>query len=383
MQTSNFVADAVLSSLQPAAVALGRLASHGLSSSVSDITVAQNALNITPSFAFDAIADALLNAERAVLDRSAAAAAPLQVDKEGHGALPITWVSTEQMLLAAADAQSDGTRPLIAIFRSAGAGRFSEIDKSVLRVALASEVSRPAAASAPVARGPEQLAIAAANAVDVPLFVLDRDQTVLMHNRAATEWLDADDRFAVRNDRLIVWSKEIEGPLRAGLQAVLSGERTEPVLIMCRAEVGGAVPQAQLMLALTVSPDAADIAILSVVRPKTTMPLAEHALAALGLTSAERRLAACLVAGMTVRQAAEHCNVRELSARSYLKRVFDKLGIRRQSELMSLAIALTPRILFADDAAKATHDAARAALPAASATERRGRRANPLTSPSA
>jgi DNA-binding NarL/FixJ family response regulator len=53
-----------------------------------------------------------------------------------------------------------------------------------------------------------------------------------------------------------------------------------------------------------------------------------------GLTIAESRLAATLAEGLTLEAAATECGVTVSSARTYLKSVFSKLGVSRQSELV-------------------------------------------------
>ena len=55
-----------------------------------------------------------------------------------------------------------------------------------------------------------------------------------------------------------------------------------------------------------------------------------------GLTRAEARLVALLVAGRTLEQAAAELSITSNTARAYLKRVFWKTGVSRQSELVRL-----------------------------------------------
>jgi DNA-binding CsgD family transcriptional regulator len=74
-----------------------------------------------------------------------------------------------------------------------------------------------------------------------------------------------------------------------------------------------------------------------------------EALRLLGLTKAEARVAALVGAGHSRREAAEALGISEWTAREALKRVFSKLGISRQSELVKLVhrlavLAQSPRI---------------------------------------
>ena len=62
-----------------------------------------------------------------------------------------------------------------------------------------------------------------------------------------------------------------------------------------------------------------------------------------GLTLAEARLAALLGAGSTVKAAAQTLGVTEGTARVVLKRVFDKLDVNRQADLVArLAVFARP-----------------------------------------
>ena len=61
---------------------------------------------------------------------------------------------------------------------------------------------------------------------------------------------------------------------------------------------------------------------------------------AFGLTGAEARLAAELVAGRDLRAAGERMGVSHHTARKYLQIAFSKMGVRRQADLVRLALQL-------------------------------------------
>lgn len=65
-----------------------------------------------------------------------------------------------------------------------------------------------------------------------------------------------------------------------------------------------------------------------------------HALRMLGLTAAEARLAALVGQGLSPDEAAAQAGITVATARVHLRRVHDKLGIRRQAELIRLIAAL-------------------------------------------
>ncbi len=74
-------------------------------------------------------------------------------------------------------------------------------------------------------------------------------------------------------------------------------------------------------------------------------PLADAVLESFGLTLAERRLALHLRGGCSVDEAAQAANLKKSTARSYLSRIFDKTGCRRQSELVALFARLVPPLV--------------------------------------
>jgi DNA-binding CsgD family transcriptional regulator len=85
-------------------------------------------------------------------------------------------------------------------------------------------------------------------------------------------------------------------------------------------------------------------AIVLVIDPRPDQP-ADPALVrdVLGLTLGEARVAALIGAGLPPRQAAEKLGITEETARTALKRVFSKVGVSRQSELVALLTKLVLR----------------------------------------
>ena len=62
---------------------------------------------------------------------------------------------------------------------------------------------------------------------------------------------------------------------------------------------------------------------------------------ALGLTRVEAKLTLEIAQGRSVSEAADALSIREQTARSYLKRIFSKLGVHRQSQLAAVATRLS------------------------------------------
>ncbi len=67
-------------------------------------------------------------------------------------------------------------------------------------------------------------------------------------------------------------------------------------------------------------------------------------LSGLGLTESESRLASRIISGMSLKSAASELELSEESARTYLKRVFSKMGVNRQAELVSAVAKLSAPI---------------------------------------
>jgi len=63
----------------------------------------------------------------------------------------------------------------------------------------------------------------------------------------------------------------------------------------------------------------------------------------LGLTLGEARVAALVGFGLPPREAASRLGIAEETARNVLKRVFSKVGVSRQSELVGLLTKLVLR----------------------------------------
>jgi len=77
--------------------------------------------------------------------------------------------------------------------------------------------------------------------------------------------------------------------------------------------------------------------------------LRDGLLETMGLTVAEQRLARQLLAGKSLAEAADENNLTISTARSYLKRIFAKTGIHRQSQFITLYHTLMPPIMVGQE----------------------------------
>lgn len=79
---------------------------------------------------------------------------------------------------------------------------------------------------------------------------------------------------------------------------------------------------------------------LILARASATGERTERAARCFGLTPAENRLLDCLVEGLELKDAACRLGVARTTARTHLQRIFDKTGVRRQTDLQRM-IALS------------------------------------------
>ncbi|MGP8193207.1 MAG: response regulator transcription factor [Methylovirgula sp.] len=66
-----------------------------------------------------------------------------------------------------------------------------------------------------------------------------------------------------------------------------------------------------------------------------------ESLRALGLTRAEADVGVLLGAGLSPREVSERLEIKIATVRAHLKRIFQKLGLRRQAELVQLVTRLS------------------------------------------
>jgi DNA-binding CsgD family transcriptional regulator len=87
------------------------------------------------------------------------------------------------------------------------------------------------------------------------------------------------------------------------------------------------------------------IAAIFVTDPEIPLDSNEQPLRELyALTAGEARLASCLLQGKSVEEAAAAMSITLNTARAYLKRIYNKTGVRRQPELMRILLLGLPRL---------------------------------------
>jgi DNA-binding CsgD family transcriptional regulator len=179
----------------------------------------------------------------------------------------------------------------------------------------------------------------------VGILLVDRSSRVVWANLSAR--LLAGDGIALCDGRLAATAPEKRDALaslvRRALDAGAAGASLGPEAIMVPRSLG-ATPLVVVVRPLE-APDArpgeaAARAVVYVSDPDRGLRASRERLSQLfGLTRAEAGLVALLAEGHGVREAAALLGITEETARTYVKRAFQKTGVRRQAELVRLALA--------------------------------------------
>jgi DNA-binding CsgD family transcriptional regulator len=99
---------------------------------------------------------------------------------------------------------------------------------------------------------------------------------------------------------------------------------------------------------VTPLPASDGLALVVCANSKQNTSMVSCLLSELGLSPSEQRLAHRLVCGEGLDDAAEQISIKISTARSYLRSIFDKTGASRQSQLVALALSLTPLTSFSE-----------------------------------
>ena len=180
------------------------------------------------------------------------------------------------------------------------------------------------------------------------VFLVDREAHVIAANEAAGELLRLQDGLATERGALTAIAPHESAALRRLIRErtdIVAANGTHGTMLLER-------PSGKRSLCVFVTPcarqdiffDTAGHALIFVTDPENNQPHAEVLQSLYGLTRAETNVAALLSAGRSVKEIAEETEVQENTIRIHLKRIFDKTGTKRQSELLK-AILSGPAIL--------------------------------------
>jgi DNA-binding CsgD family transcriptional regulator len=195
----------------------------------------------------------------------------------------------------------------------------------------------------------QQIALEALDALAVGLLLVDGSCRVLHVNRRAEQILSANDGLSRSAGGIL--SADIPGETRT-LQRLV-GEASS--LFNSAAARGGGVmsisrASSSQPLAILVAPLPLDHAARLPAQPKAlllitdpaerTVPPEEFLRVLFGLTAAEAKLAIALGEGATVGELTDGFQITANTARSHIKRIFDKMSVHRQSELVAVLARL-------------------------------------------
>ena len=166
------------------------------------------------------------------------------------------------------------------------------------------------------------------------LVFLDSEMRVYDATRPARVLLSHGTDVGIRDGALRGATLAIDAELRRAADNALNGGHDKAVMMIGGAEEVGRRVIVQLM-PFTWSDDSPGAQLVAVVLSADgSLEIAPDQLqSAFGLTPAEARLSACLIGGETLDRAAEVLGISVQTARTYVKRVLAKTGIRRQADL--------------------------------------------------
>lgn len=178
------------------------------------------------------------------------------------------------------------------------------------------------------------------DALNTGLIVVDADCRVHLINAAARAQVAELGVLSMPGDRLSVRQFEDAMRFQVSLRHVLgdTGTQRDPVVVALRR--AGPSPVLLAISAMPPSATGARRAAVQIVDPQAKFVLPLETLSRYyDLTQAEGRLIEQLVRGRTLGEAASALRLKEQTARTYLKHIFQKTGLRRQVELIRLVLA--------------------------------------------
>ncbi len=167
----------------------------------------------------------------------------------------------------------------------------------------------------------------------------DANGVVGYMTKQSRQWLEDSKELCVAGGRLTARMPQNQKML---LNALASATGEDGKLSVVQLDVPDGLPQTISVLPLGASSGQALVVFRYV---PSDDALRDGLLETMGLTVAEQRLARQLLTGKSLADAAAENNLTISTARSYLKRIFAKTGIHRQSQFITLYHTLVPPLL--------------------------------------
>jgi DNA-binding CsgD family transcriptional regulator len=173
--------------------------------------------------------------------------------------------------------------------------------------------------------------------LEIGTIVLDSEDLVLRSNRNADLIVEANECLSIRSGRLKLRPSALNATFQKAIESIK--ERNEAIPAPFSIERVGKAPLGLLLRKLPdatyAGTDQRPSLVLYLMDPSSQKLTSGPLLSSLfGLTKSEALLSALLVDGLTLADAAKAMHISEGSARIYSKRVFAKMGVSRQVELV-------------------------------------------------
>jgi DNA-binding CsgD family transcriptional regulator/PAS domain-containing protein len=176
-------------------------------------------------------------------------------------------------------------------------------------------------------------------------FIIDGKGRMIRANGAARRMIDDGDSFQLHGDRLVMCGRADSTRLRDAINAALAARMSDGDTEFVRAFRGSDTASARLgILVRSIRRDRqrpADMSPAVVVyasNPGHSSSFERLIATLFDLSPSEANLAALLTQGLTLAEAARELGLTESTVRSYSKRIFAKVGVNRQAELIRLIL---------------------------------------------
>lgn len=187
------------------------------------------------------------------------------------------------------------------------------------------------------AQSPCKLQGALLDHFNLGVLIIDRGRRIVSANRMARE-LIAEGRIVYLNDSTLhARGTEAEESLSKAITRAAAIDSNDPIGYFCLRSADGQFIHGYTM-ALGAQDDGAPDALAVVLHdPRQNASSERHLRRMFELTAAEARVAALIVEGIPVAEAARRLNISIHTVRTQLKNIFAKTGVGRQNELVRVA----------------------------------------------
>lgn len=245
-------------------------------------------------------------------------------------------------------AEPHGWRANIGLMASSARGDFSAAEKAFLR-ALRPHFERALQLYSRIRRTEceKKILEETLDRLSIGAFILDASARVIDANATARRLAGQSGVLDIVEGRLTLKNRALNARLAQALSAAIAwpdqqGNHRFIDAMRIEQRTGDALGVLVRLIAPddTYHSDVSPRVIVYVCDPRQQEKAPERFIAELfGLSRAEAGLASLLATGMTLSQAAEHLQLTENTTRTYSKRVFEKIGVTRQTDLVRLILS--------------------------------------------